>query len=50
MLPFASPAPPCSRLSSFNAEESVIVCVLVLVAAIVVEYVKDGDVRVEKML
>jgi hypothetical protein len=50
MLPFAFPDPPCSRLSSFNAEESVFVCVLMFVAAIVVDYVKDADVRVEKML
>jgi hypothetical protein len=50
MLPFASADPPCGRLSSFDAEKSVFVCVSMFVAAIVVGYVKDADVRVEKML
>lgn len=50
MLPFASPDPPCSRLSSLSAEAFVFVCVLMFVAAIVVDYVKNADVRVEKML
>lgn len=50
MLPFAPPAPPCSRPSSLSAEAFVFVCVLMFVAAIVVDYVKTADVRVEKML
>lgn len=50
MLPFASADPPCGRLSSFDAKKSVFVCVSMFVAAIVVGYVKDADVRVEKML
>lgn len=49
MLPFASPTPPCSRLSSFDAEAFVFVCVLMFVAAIVVDYVKDADSGMIKM-